>query len=77
MFGFPRGEGDLQEGRTRLCVGVAVWQSEQVLHFFFPLVLGKKIVFLKSEKKNQTFRNVVCIRKILFLKQFVHKLHIT
>ena len=42
------GEGDLQKGRIRLCVGVAVWQSEQVLHFFFSLVLGKKIVFLKS-----------------------------
>ena len=43
------GEGDLQKGRLRLCVGVAIWQSEQVLHFFFfPLVLGKKIVFLKS-----------------------------
>ena len=35
-----------------------------------------KIVFPKPEK-NQTFRNIVYIRKILFLKQFVHKLHIT
>ena len=35
-----------------------------------------KIVFLKPEK-NQTFRNIVYIRKILFLKQFAHKLHIT
>ena len=65
MFGFPRGERDLQEGRIRLCVGVAVWQSEQVLHFFFPLVLGKKIVFLKSYSGGKPQFSPTCWYRIL------------